>query len=231
MSQFVIEAQQRIPGGKNVNRRLRKDGRIPAVIYGPSRQPVAVTVNPEEVEEILFSESGRNTIFNVKIDGIDQANAMVKSYQLDPVHGSLMHADLIEIAMDRLLEVTVNVEIVGEAEGVKLHGGLMDIVTRSIDVQCLPSDIPDSIKVDVSSLKINDYIRVKNLQADPKVKVLTDAEVVVVTIVPPIKEEVPAVVEAPVEAAEPEVIKKGKAVEEGAPEEEQKGKSPKTESK
>jgi len=153
---------------------------------------------------------------------------MVKDYQLDPVHGDLIHADFLEIAMDRLLELTVNIEVVGEAEGVKLDGGIMDIVTRSIEVECLPSDIPESIKVDVSALKINDYIRVKNIQTDAKVKILTDPEIVVVTIVPPIKEEVPveAVVEA---AAEPEVIKKGKAVEEGA--EEEKPKSSKSETK
>ena len=93
---------------------------------------------------------------------------MVKDYQLDPVKGNLIHTDLLEIAMDRLLELSVNVEIVGEAEGVKLDGGLMDIVTRSIDVECLPSDIPDSIKVDVTALKINDYIRVKNLPDRPE---------------------------------------------------------------
>jgi len=230
MPQIVIEAQRRTPAGKNVNRRMRKAGQIPAVIYGPSREPVAIALDPNVVKDILFSESGHNTIFGVKIDGVDQADAMVKSYQLDPVHGDLIHADLFEIAMDRLLELTVNIEIVGEAEGVKLGGGLMDIVTRSIDVECLPADIPDSIKVDVSHLKINDYIRVKNLQIDPKVKILTDPEVVVVTISPPIKEEVVAV-EAPAEVAEPEVIKKGKVTEEGEGEEEGKGKAGKAETK
>jgi len=225
----VIEAQARIPGGKNVNRRLRKAGMIPAVIYGRGKQPVAVSVNPNDVRAILYSETGRNTIFTVSMEGSRQNNAMVKDYQLDPVQGSLIHADFLEIAMDRLLELTVNVEIVGEAEGVKLDGGIMDFVTRSIEVECLPSDIPESIKVDVSALKINDYIRVKNIHTDAKVKILSDPEVVIVTIVPPIKEEVP--VEATVEAAaEPEVIKKGKAVEEGA-EEEQKSKTPKPEAK
>jgi len=214
----VIEAQTRTPGGKNVNRRLRKSGRIPAVIYGPGKQPVVVSVDPGDVNTILHSESGRNTIFAVNVDGSGQNNAMVKDYQLDPVKGNLIHADFLEIAMDRLLELTVNIEIVGEAPGVKLDGGIMDFVTRSIEVECLPSDIPESIKVDVGTLKINDYIRVKNLQTDAKVKILTDPEVVIVTIVPPIKEEVP--VEAAVETAvEPEVIKKGKAVEEGAEEE------------
>ncbi len=226
----VIEAQLRTPGGKNVNRRLRIAGKIPAVIYGPGKQPIVVSVDPHEVRTILHSETGRNTIFAISVDGSEQSNAMVKDYQLDPVQGNLIHADFLEIAMDRLLVLTVNVETVGEAEGVKLDGGIMDIVTRSIEVECLPSDIPESIKVDVSHLKINDYIRVKNIQTDAKVKILTDPEVVVVTIVPPIKEEVPVVEAAAAETAEPEVIKKGKAVEEGA-EEEQKSKASKPEGK
>jgi large subunit ribosomal protein L25 len=221
----VIEAQARIAGGKNANRRLRKSGLIPAVVYGPGKPAIVVSVNPAQVSHILHSDSGRNTIFSLSVDGSEQNNAMVKDYQLDPVQGKLIHADFLEIAMDRLLVLTVNVEVVGEAEGVKLGGGIMDIVTRSIEVECLPSDIPESIKVDVSPLKINDYIRVKNIQTDAKVKILSDPEVVVVTIVPPIKEEVPAEV-VPEAAAEPEVIKKGKAVEEGA-EEEPKSKGPK----
>jgi large subunit ribosomal protein L25 len=225
----IVEAQQRNPGGKNVNRRLRQAGKIPAVVYGPGKQARPVTVEPGAVKEILFSESGRNTIFSVRVDGGEPVNAMIKDYQLDPVRGRLIHTDFLEIAMDRLLELTVNVEIVGEAEGVKLDGGIMDIVTRSIQVQCLPADIPESIKVDVGHLKINDYIRVKNISVDPKVKILTDSEIVVVTIVPPIKEEVPAV-EAPVAAAEPEVIKKGKVAEEGE-EEAEKGKAAKPETK
>ncbi len=217
----VIEAQLRIPGGKNVNKRIRKSGQIPAVIYGPGKQPVVISVDPATIKTILHSETGKNTIFSVSVDGAEQGNAMVKDYQLDPVHGDLIHADLLEIAMDRLLVVTVNVEVVGEAAGVKLDGGIMDLVTRSIEVECYPADIPESIKVDVSSLKINDYIRVKNIQTDAKVKILTEPEVVLVTIVPPQKEEVPAEGTAAT-TAEPEVIKKGKPAEEGA--EESKGK-------
>ncbi len=228
MSQILIEAQRRNPGGKNVNRRLRNSGRIPAVLYGPGKKPTAITVDPEVVKDILYSDSGQNTIFSVSVEGGAHANAMVKEYQLDPVLGNLIHADLFEIAMDQVLELTVNVEVIGEAEGVKLGGGIMDLVTRTIEVECLPSDIPESIKVDVSHLKINEYVRVKNIQVDPKVKILTDPEVVIVTIVPPIKEEVP--VEAPAEVAEPEVIKKGTVAEEGE-EEEQKGKAAKPEPK
>lgn len=195
-----------------MNRRLRQSGKIPAVIYGPGKQPVVVTINPADLKTILHSESGRNTIFAISVDGAQQNNAMVKDYQLDPVKGNLIHADFLEIAMDRKLEVTVNIELVGEAPGVKLEGGIMDFVTRSIEVECLPSDIPETIKVDVSTLKINDYVRVKNLQTDEKITVLTDPDVVIVTIVPPTKEEAPA--EAAAETAEPEVIKKGKAEEE-----------------
>jgi large subunit ribosomal protein L25 len=224
----VIEAQARIPGGKNANRRLRKSGYIPAVIYGPGKQPRVISIDPGKIKAILHSETGRNTIFSLSVDNSDQNNAMVKDYQLDPVHGDLIHVDLMEIAMDRLLELTVNIELVGEPVGVKIDGGIMDFVTRSIEVECLPSDIPESVEVDVSNLKINDYIRVKNLQTDSKVKILSDPEIVIVTIIPPVKEEVPVEAEA-IESAEPEVIKKGKA-EEGA-EEDSKSKTPKPEAK
>jgi len=200
-------------------------------MYGPGKEPLPVAVDPERVTGILYSESGHNTIFTVSVDGKEHANAMVKDYQLDPVKGNLIHADFLEIAIDQLLELTVDIEVVGEAQGVKLDGGIMDLVTRALEVECLPADIPESIKVDVTALKINDYIRVKDIQIDPKVKILTDPEVVVVTIVPPIKEEVP--VEAPVETAEPEVIKKGKVAEEGEAEEPAKpaAKPPKPETK
>jgi large subunit ribosomal protein L25 len=212
MAQIVVEAERRDQRGKNAAGRLRRSGRIPAVIYGSRRDPIALSVDPVAVGAILHSDAGANTIFSLRVAG-GQANAMVKDYQLDPVSGRLIHTDFIEIAMDKVLEVTVPIEIVGEAEGVKLGGGIMDIVTRAIQIECLPGDIPESIKIDVTPLKINAYIRVRDLQVDPKLKVVTDPDVVAVTIVPPIKEEAP--VEAAPAAAEPEVIKKGKVAEEG----------------
>jgi large subunit ribosomal protein L25 len=210
----VIEAQARIPEGKNANRRIRKSGKIPAVIYGPGKSPVVVSLNPDDIMDILHSEAGHNTIFTINIDGAGQSNAMVKAFQRNPIKGNLIHADLLEIDMSRLLTVTVDIELIGEPEGVKLDGGTLDFVTREIEVECLPADIPDSIKVDVSRLKINDYVRVKHIQTDAKVKMLTESEVVIVTIVPPLKEE--AAAEGAAGAAEPEVIKKGKVAEEGA---------------
>ena len=224
----VLKAQARSARGKNVNRRLRTTGKIPAVVYGPGRQPVAISIDPDDVMNLLHSEAGRNTIVGMSVDGAEQNNAMLKDYQLDPVQGNLIHADFLEIAMDRILQLEVSIDLVGEAEGVKIGGGIMDFVTRSIEVECMPSDIPESIKVDVSALNINDYIRVKNLQTDSKVKVLSEPEVVIVTVVPPAKEEEPE--EEVVETAEPEVIKKGKTEEEGT-EEEQKDKTPKPETK
>jgi large subunit ribosomal protein L25 len=218
MPTTVIETQMRTPGGKNVNRRLRKSGIIPAVMYGPGKQPIAISVDPHAIQGILHSESGRNSIFTISLDGSEQNNAMVKDYQLDPVQGILIHVDFIQIAMDRLLQLTVNIELIGEPQGVKIDGGIMDFVTRSIEVECLPADIPESIKLDVSRLQINDYLRVNNLQVDSKVEILTDPEVVIVTIIPPVKEETP-VEEEVVKTEEPEVIKKGKTSEEGKVEE------------
>jgi len=203
----VIEAQARIPEGKNANRRLRKAGKIPAVVYGPGKQPIVISLNPVDIHEILHSDAGKNTIFTINIEGAGQSSAMVKDYQLDPVKGGLIHTDLLEIAMDRLLTLRLNVEIFGEPQGVKLDGGTLDFVTRAIEVECLPADIPESIRLDVGDLKINDYVRAKNLQLSDKVKLLTDPEVVIVTVAPPQKE---AAAGEAAKAAEPEVIKKGK---------------------
>lgn len=222
MQQIVVEAQRRDPAGKNANRRLRKSGKIPAVVYGAKREPVPLLVDPHAISDVLHSHSGHNTIFSVSVEG-SQSNVMVKEYQLDPVRGTLIHADLYVIAMDQLLKLTVDVEVVGEAEGVKIGGGILDVVSRSLEVECLPVDIPKSIPVEVSHLQINDYVRVKNLPVNPKIKILSDPEVVIVTVAPPIKEEVVEVA-APTGPAEPEVIKKGKAVEEGEGEDEEKGK-------
>ncbi|MDR0843374.1 MAG: 50S ribosomal protein L25 [Acidobacteriota bacterium] len=202
----VIEAQVRTPEGKNANRRLRQSGKIPAVLYGPSKQPTVLSLDPVVIWNILHSESGQNTIFAVNIEGAGQSNAMVKAYQRDPIKGALIHTDLLEIDMNRLLTLEVNIEISGEPQGVKLDGGTLDFVTRAIEVECLPADIPESVKLDVTALKINDYIRVKDLQLGDKVKILTEPEIVIVTVAPPQKE----VAAEAAAAAEPEVVKKGK---------------------
>ena len=204
----VIEAQTRIPEGKNANRRIRKSGKIPAVIYGPGKDPAVLSLVPGDIKMILRSEAGQNTIFTVNIEGIGQRNAMVKDYQINPVKGNLIHVDLLEIAMDRLLTLMVNVELVGEPQGVKIDGGTLDFITRAIEIECLPADIPESIKLEVDSLKVNDYIRAKDVNLGDKVRILTEPDVVIMTIAPSQKE---ASSETVTDATEPELIKKGKA--------------------
>jgi large subunit ribosomal protein L25 len=204
----VIEAQTRIPEGKNVNRRIRMSGKIPAVIYGSGREPVALSLNPADIKTILRSDAGQNTIFNVNIEGVGQRSAMVKDYQLNPVKGRLIHVDLLEIAMDRLLTLMVKVELIGEPQGVKIDGGMLDFVTRAIEIECLPTDIPESIKLEVGALRANDYIRAKDINLGDKVNILTEPEVVIATIAPPKKS---AATESAAGAAGPEVMKKGKA--------------------
>jgi large subunit ribosomal protein L25 len=221
MEQIVIESKVRETSGKGPNRRLRASGRIPAVLYGHKNQTVSLEVDPKDIFRILHSQSGENTIFGLNVPGRERLNCLIKEYQLEPISHSLLHADLYEVAMDETLEVKVPVETKGEAYGVKSEGGLMDVVHRELRLECLPADIPESIEVDVTNLKIGDMIRVRDLPPNEKITILEDPETVIIAIEHPRAEEVVAA--APVEGeteAEPEVIKKGKVVEPTEEEEE-----------
>lgn len=220
MDQFVISSSFREATGKGPNRRLRRSGKIPAVLYGHKSKNVAIEVDPKEIFKILHSQSGENTIIELVVPGRDKINCMIKEYQLEPVSHELLHADFYEVAMDEALEVDVPLMVKGEAYGVKTEGGLLDIVHREIHVECLPGDIPEHIEVDVTDMKIGDLLRVRDLQVSDKIKILDDPESVVVAVEHPRAEELPtAVVVAPEVEAEPEVIKKGKAAEPEAEEE------------
>jgi len=235
MNEIVIDVTPRTEFGKNPSRRLRRSGMIPGIVYGSSKPPVPISVDPKQVARILHLESGVNTVFMLHLVGKDQRRfAMIKDIQADPVSNRLQHADFIRIQMDEAIQVNVPIQPVGEAPGVKLDLGILDMPLREIRIESLPADIPDHIPVDISSMKIGDSIRVAELKVPPKVKILTEANQVVAVITPPAKEEEPGV--APVaEVTEPEVIRKGKAVseEEGAAEEApgKEGKSEKKESK
>jgi len=204
----TLEAVKREGRGKNEANRLRTSGRIPGVVYGtPSKgkapEGVAVAVDPKALLRILHSDSGANTL-------------MVKEYQLDPITHHLLHADFYQLAMDKAITVTVPIVIKGEPKGVKLQGGLLDFVTRDIQVQCLPTDIPGHIDVDVSELMLHESIRVRELAVDPKWKAVTDGETMLVHVVMPKAEEsataaaTDAAAAPAAASAEPEVIKKGK---------------------
>jgi len=218
----ILEAQPRPDSsrGKNEARRLRVSGRVPAVVYGAKKETVAVSVDPKQISKILRSDSGHNTIFDLKV-GDEQAKAMIVDWQYDPLKGTLLHIDLKRIAMDQKMRVMVPIHLVGEAAGVKQQGGIMDQIIREVEVECLPGDIPSHIDADVSALEFGVVLRVKDLPHSGKIKFITpeDQGVAHVTAV---KEEVVATPEATAEAAaagpaEPEVIKKGKQeTEEGA---------------
>ena len=220
MSQaYTVEADPREDFGKNAARRLRRSGRIPGIVYGGGGPVIPVAVDPDRIRRILHSESGHNAIFTLEVKGKAPARAMIRDWQSEPVRGDLLHVDLVRIALDTKLKVKVPIHITGEAQGVKVQGGILEFILREVELECLPDDIPETIRVDVTPLTIGQNLRVADLPLGPKVKVLTDTNRVVVHVVAlKAEEEKPAEV-AEAAPAEPEVIRKGKAEEEGAPEE------------
>lgn len=219
----LLEAQPRDAGTKNDARRVRREGKIPAVVYGAGKQAMPVSVDPRQVSRILHSETGHNTVFDLALDG-ERTKAMIVDWQYEPIKGSLLHIDLKRIAMDQKLKVNVPIELVGEPAGVKTQGGILEQITREVEVECLPGDIPHAIELNVGELVFGTVLRVSDLPKNDKVKYLSDPELPVAHIITIKEEEVPtadAVAgEAAAAPAEPEVIKKGKqeTTEEGAAE-------------
>jgi large subunit ribosomal protein L25 len=209
----TLTAVRRETKGKNEAVRTRQSGKIPAVLYGgDSKTGESVTVDPKELSRILHSHSGLNSIISLAIEGAPETRVLVKQYQIDPVTHRLLHADFYRVAMDKLLQVTVPVQLTGEAKGVKVQGGTLDFVHRDVDVECLPADIPEHITLDVTELMIGQGVRVRDLPADGKWKAVSEPEMLIVHIVAPRAEVVATPEEgaAPAAAAEPEVLKKGK---------------------
>jgi large subunit ribosomal protein L25 len=233
---IVVAGAPRATRGKNENRRLRLTGNVPAVLYGGKGESIAVSVNTKQVSAILRSASGHNTLFQVDLGGKHEP-AIVKDWLVDPVSGNLLHVDLLRIAMDVRMKVKVPVHTFGDPSGVKVQGGVFEVVTREVEVECLPADIPTEFRVDVSGLALNAALRASDLPLDKaKIKLITEPERVLAHVVAlKVEEEKPADAVAAEAAtpAEPEVIKKGKKEvegEEGA-EAEAKPKAEKTEKK
>jgi len=217
----VLEAQTREPGTKNEARRVRRDGKIPAVVYGAGKDSLPITVDPRVVTRILNSEAGHNTIFDLSLNG-EKTKAMIVDWQYEPIKGRLLHIDLKRIALDKVLRVSVPIFLIGEAAGVKQEGGILEQMLREVELECLPADIPSHIDADVTHLTFGKVLRVADLPHSAKIKFLTD-ENQPVAHVTSVKEEVTvtpeaAAAEAAAAPAEPEVIKKGKqeTEEEGA---------------
>jgi large subunit ribosomal protein L25 len=222
---ITVAAEVRLSRGKNEARRTRVAGRIPAVVYGAFQNPVAISVDPRDILRIVRSSTGYNTIFNLAIAGYDPTPVMVVDQQYDPLKGTLLHTDLKRIDLTKRLRVTVPVLTQGEPKGVKIQGGLLEVVTRSAEIECLPDEIPEHFTVDVSELMIGQAVRAGEIAMPASIKLLSPADAVIAHCVALRAEAAPAAEEAaPAEAgAEPEVIKKGKGEEEAA-EDKDKGK-------
>jgi large subunit ribosomal protein L25 len=204
--------------GKNASRRLRREGRVPANLYGSGAKNVSLTLDKKDIFDILRSEAGENTIFKITYDSKTQ-DVMIKEIQTNPANDELVHVDLILIAMDKEIRVTVPFVLTGEAVGVKTEGGFVDFVTREIELECLPKAIPENIEVDISALHLNQSIKVDEISLPEGAKWVSDPETVIAMIHAQAKEEV--VVEEEEleeevisEEEEPEVIKKEKPEEE-----------------
>jgi large subunit ribosomal protein L25 len=224
---ITVAAQPRESRGKNEARRTRRAGLIPAVVYGAYKEPVAIAVSPKSILQIVHSAGGYNTIFNLDVEGRENTPVMVVDHQNDPIRGTLLHADLKRIDLTKRLRISVPVAVQGEPKGVKTQGGLLEIISRAAEIECLPDEIPEQFMLDVTELMMGQSKRFSDLPLTGSMKLIGAPETVVAHIVAMRAEEVKAVVEAaPTEAAatpaagEPEVIKKGKkeeAAEEAKP--------------
>ena len=222
---ITVNAEVRTSRGKNEARRTRRAGQIPAVLYGAYKDPISVAVDPREITRIIRSKSGFNTIFNLAVKDGETTPVMVLDRQVDPVKGYLLHADLKRIDLTKRIRVTVPVRTVGEAKGVKVQGGLLEVITRAIEIDCLPDEIPQDFTVDVTELMIGQSKRASDVGLSGSMKLVGAPDTVIAHAVALRAEEVAAVAETPAAAAtpaagtaaaEPEVIKKGKKEEEAA---------------
>ena len=224
--EITIAAEPRELRGKNEARRLRAKGSAPAVLYGAGGDAVAVAINPKEINRILHSKTGHNTIFDIAVRGGETTPVMIVDWQNDPIKENILHIDLKRIDLTARIRVKVPVHTVGDPKGVKLQGGLHELITREIEIECLPDEIPEQFTVEVSELAIGQRVRASAIPMIGSMKLVSPADAVISHVIM-LKAEVvetPAAAEgaAVATAAEPEVIKKGKKDEDAAPEEKKK---------
>jgi len=192
---ITVTAEVRASRGKNEARRMRAAGKIPAVVYGAFQDAVSISISPKEIAKITRSSSGLNTIFNIAVEGGETTPVMVVDQQVDPIRGRLLHADLKRIDLTKRIKVTVPVHTEGEPYGVKVQGGLLEIITRSIEIECLPDDIPESFTVSVADLQIGQSKRASDVGVSGSMKLVSDPQSVIAHIVSLRAEEVAAPVE------------------------------------
>jgi len=227
MKTIELNVERRSTVGKNEARRTRAAGRVPAVVYGAGKPNVPVSLDRKALADAFRHGAGENAIFLLKLAGSDQSrHAMIKDFQRDPVSRKPLHIDFVRVLMDTKIRVKVGIEVVGSAKGVKTEGGILDFVTREVEIECLPGNIPEHLPIDVSELSIGDALRISQIPPIEGVTVVDDPEKVLVHVTHPTAEKAPEVVaaEAATEITEPEVLKKGKVASEEAPEEKEKEK-------
>lgn len=210
MAMQALKGERRSGVGKGVARKLRQAGSIPAVYYGRGEEPIALTVGLKDLQFVIESAEGSNVIVDLKVegDGVGDRKALIREIQRDPVGGNILHLDLQHISLTERIVVEVPVVLVGTAIGVKDGGGILEHLLREVEVECLPTDIPSKLEVDVSALNIGDSLHVSDLKAD-RVEILTEADRAIATVVPPtVLEEAKPAEEAA--AAEPELVKEKK---------------------
>lgn len=219
---ITVSAEVRTSRGKNEARRMRKAGKIPAVVYGAFKDAAAIAVDPRAINAIVRSASGSNTIFHIDIPGEENASVMLVDSQRDPITGNLLHVDFKRIDLTKRIKVSVPVVVTGEAKGVKTQSGVLDVVTRAIEIECLPHEIPSSFTVDVTELLVGQNRRASDIPLTGSAKLLSPPDAVLLHVSVPRGEAAPAAAEGAEAVPEPEVVKKGKKEEEGG--EAEKGK-------
>jgi large subunit ribosomal protein L25 len=212
--EYRVQAKQRDGRGKNDARRARREGMVPITIYGGDAETVAAVAPLRDLAAILRSESGRNTIFTLEVDGVGATEVMFHDRQIDPVKGRLIHADLTRLVKGQKIEVTVPLHLTGEPVGVKEKQGVLEQIIREIQIRCEPREIPDTLEVDVSHLDVHDTLHVSDIKVGEGIEILTDADQLIATV-GIVREEAEAAPAEGEEPAEPEVIGKGKKDDEG----------------
>src|ERR1044071_892974 len=212
--EYRVQAKQRDGRGKNDARRTRREGLVPITVYGGGAETVAAVAQLRDLAAILRSESGRNTIFTIDVEGVGSSEVMFHDRQIDPIRGRLIHADLARLVKGQKIEVTVPLHLVGEPIGVKEKQGVLEQTMREIQIRCEPREIPDTLEVDVTNLDVHETLHVSDIKVAEGVEILTDGEQAIATV-GIVKEEVAATPAEGEEPAEPEVIGKGKKEDEG----------------
>ena len=227
MSELTIQVEKRERTGKNANRQLRATGVLPAVVYGDKKEAVPISIDRKTVLELLKKGGGENAVFLLELAGTKSSrHAMIRDLQVDPISRRIIHIDFQRIDLKRKVRVQVAVELQGEASGVKNEGGVLDFITRDLEVECLPNDIPQSLAIDVSALEIGDHVEAKDVSLPASVELMDEPDRVIVAVSHSrVAAEIEELEEAEGEgdemlleaqADEPEVISKGKGDEEDA---------------